>query len=349
MPQYAVGVEPVPELEKQRNDKQPSTALAGVLGLFVTGLSQAYFGQWRSAVAWATVPLGAFLAGAWLAVALDRSALYSWFTPSMAICLYGGRLVALVLALRSPKPSRRYTRPSRWVAFGLLILTLQVGTTLTVRTFVLQAYKLPSGSMSPTLRTNDHVMVDMTAFHAPPRRGQLAVFPYPGDPEQEFVKRIVGLPGDRVELRDQHLWLNGEQVPFCRVGKAKLPDSDEWTEGGELEVEFLGDQAYLVFLQEGRGEDRVQGPWTVAAGEVFVLGDNRNNSSDSRAWNQGKGAGVPIPSLLGEPVVVWLAFASDGAVDWPRTGQPIGLPRLGGWMPELEAPLAQCLAQRGKP
>lgn len=341
MPQYAVGVEP-PNVEKK-----PSRAAAALLALLCTGLGQAYLGQWRRALLWALVPLGAILSVVLLVVLGRTSALFGSLIFALVFLFYGARVGALldVFALRE---ARFQATPAwRWIAFGALITLAEVSTALTVRTFLMQAFKMPSGSMSPTLRTQDHVMADMLAFHRLPKRGQLAIFKFPGDPSQDFLKRIIALPGDELEMKSSHPWLNGWPVPHCRLGKAKLPDADEWSEGGELEVEFLADQAYLVYLDGARASDANQGPWVVPAEQVYVLGDNRNNSSDSRAWDNGRGAGVPYRLLKGEPLFVWLAFSPGGAtVDWKRTGIPLAVPLLGGWVPELEAALAKCLAER---
>jgi signal peptidase I len=79
---------------------------------------------------------------------------------------------------------------------------------------------------------------------------------------------------------------------------------------------------------------------------VFVLGDNRSNSHDSRFWFQGRGGGVPLAGLIGQPVFVWLAFNPDGSINWSRYGLPLDEPSLGNWAPELATGVRDCLAKR---
>jgi signal peptidase I len=179
---------------------------------------------------------------------------------------------------------------------------------LLLRAAVGSPFHVASASMLPTLRPGDEILVSKLAFRAAaPRRGEVIVFrrtPEMGDVgPADLVKRVIGLPGDRVEVRQGQLLLNDWPVPRCDAGVYPHLVADETTLG-RLTVEFLEGQAYLTFLTPfARPFPR----FTVPPGELFVLGDNRHQSADSRAWNDGRGAGVPLSAVEGR---VWRLLAS---------------------------------------
>ena len=255
------------------------------------------------------------------------------------------------------------------VAFGL-------------RAFVVEAFKIPSGSMIPTLQVGDHIFVNKFSYgpaipwtktrlwkNMPPHRGDVMVFAFPEHPEQDFIKRVIAIPGDKLEAKNGHPWINGWEVPSCRVGIYSYNDVDPvaMRHEGELFVEYLGDESYLTFYDHASGMfPEYQGPYLVAKpgdpctpherscgddgkepGQVWVMGDNRNNSHDSRMWFGGQGGGVPFENIRGRALFVWLSV-SDNGVDWSRLFAPVmGRPRLPPAMrPTLEADLDKCLAKR---
>jgi signal peptidase I len=230
---------------------------------------------------------------------------------------------------------------------------------LGLRAFVFEAFRIPSGSMLPTLQVGDHIFVNKLRYGAllpftdtrlfaqlPPERGDVIVFEFPDDDpqneRQDFVKRVIALPGDTLEAERGHPLINGWAVPYCRAGRYHYGENDghafEW---GELDVEFLNDHAYLTLY----GEDsdpayEHEGPFHVSSGEVYVMGDNRNDSLDSRRWHHGAGGGVPDANLRGRASRIWLPLS--------RLMLPImGAPRLPEGMPrELSEGIDRCLAQR---
>lgn len=240
-----------------------------------------------------------------------------------------------------------------------------VGVALLLRAFVVEAFKIPSGSMLPTLQIQDHIFVNKFSYgptipftksrvlsRLPPKHGDVMVFefpdPNPQNPRQDFIKRVIALPGDVLTVEAGHPAINGWKVPNCFVGPYEFREGDDGgTKRGDLFVEFLGEYSYLTLFEDDRFDGR-QGPYHVQPGEVWVLGDNRNNSSDSRAWLGGRGAGVPFPNIKGRALFVWMSFGSDGGITWDRLlVNVMGQPRLPKEAPAtLVDGIKKCLASR---
>ncbi|HTM44611.1 MAG TPA: signal peptidase I [Polyangiaceae bacterium] len=234
---------------------------------------------------------------------------------------------------------------------------LAVLVALLLRAVVVEAFKIPSGSMLPTLQIGDHIFVNKFVYgptipftdtrlfsSMPPKRGDVIVFEYP-DPDlrrerQDFIKRVVAIPGDVLEAEGGHPIINGWHVPGCLAGHytyRETPDSVE--RGGDLYVEYLSGTAFLALYEDDRVSEH-EGPFYVKPGEVWVMGDNRHNSSDSRRWLGGKGAGVPFANIKGRAMFVWLPFSRELV-------QVMGSPVLpDGAAKEVLAGIAQCLATR---
>lgn len=230
---------------------------------------------------------------------------------------------------------------------------------LGLRAFVFEAFRIPSGSMLPTLQIGDHIFVNKLHFGVllpfakqrlfpdlPPARGDVIVFEFPDDDphseRQDFVKRVIALAGDTLEAERGHPVINGWPVPFCRAGRYRYGSNDgrpqEWA---ELDVEFLDARAYLtLYAEDIEPGYEYEGPFLVPAGEVYVMGDNRHDSLDSRRWHQGAGGGVPDANLRGRASRVWLPLS--------RLMLPImGSPQLPDGMPaELVRGVQHCLELR---
>jgi signal peptidase I len=237
-----------------------------------------------------------------------------------------------------------------------------VGVAFLLRAGVVEAFKIPSGSMLPTLQIQDHIFVNKLAYgppipftntrlfsRLPPKRGDVMVFEYPEpDPKAEhpdYIKRVIAIAGDRLEVEHGRPRINGWLVPNCLVGKYQFEDNPDST--GQLFVEYLGEYSYLTVYAEGRDDGR-QGPYDVAPGETWVMGDNRNNSSDSRAWNRGQGGGVPDGNIKGRAMFVWLNFKKNGWPDLDRLfTHVLGPPKLPqGAPPDIVAGITKCLKER---
>ncbi|MCW5833740.1 MAG: signal peptidase I [Labilithrix sp.] len=158
-------------------------------------------------------------------------------------------------------------------------------------------YKQPSGSMWPTFQRG--TTFTASRFDRSPTRGAVIVFEYPERPEQLFDKRVVAMPGDRLEVRGRTVLVNGWEVPTCLVGAASYADPfDGEARAGDLLVEWLGAATYLVFYDAEAPAGERRGPYQAKADEYWVLGDNRDNSHDSRMWWAGQGGGVPAKNVV---------------------------------------------------
>jgi signal peptidase I len=238
-----------------------------------------------------------------------------------------------------------------------------IGVAILLRIFVVEAFKIPSGSMIPTLQVGDHIFVNKMSFgplipwtttrilpQLPPKRADVIVFEFPENREQDFIKRVVAVPGDRLEVKDGHPIVNGWKVPWCNVGTFTYREtSTSPPHRAELDVEFLEDKSYLTLYERSyAGGGEMQGPYFVKPDEVWVMGDNRNNSHDSRGWYEGRGGGVPSVNLKGRAMFVWLSVDTAGSFAWDRLGVGVmGKPVLPkGTDPTIVAGLAKCMASR---
>jgi signal peptidase I len=228
---------------------------------------------------------------------------------------------------------------------------------LTLRSVVVEAFKIPSGSMLPTLQIDDHIFVNKFVYgptvpllnfrvlpQMPPNRADVIVFvfpdPEPGHEGQDFIKRVIALPGDTLEAEYGHPIINGWKVPSCRVGLYRYGERDGHSSPyGELFVEFLGDSAHLTLYEQGNSISR-EGPFYVGPDEVYVMGDNRNNSHDSRRWRGGEGGGVPYGNIQGRAMNVWLPFSRFAVSVMGHPTVPKGMP------PELTTGIEKCLSER---
>jgi signal peptidase I len=240
-------------------------------------------------------------------------------------------------------------------------ILVAIAVAMALRAFVVEAFKIPSGSMIPTLQIGDHIFVNKFVYgpaipgtdkrawtSMPPHRGDVMVFAFPEHPEQDFIKRVIALPGDKLEAKNGHPWINGWEVPHCFVGVYSYSEVDQPNpmHEGDLYVEYLGDQSYVTLYDRSSGGSDAQGPFFAQQGEVWVMGDNRNNSHDSRMWWGGRGGGVPFANIRGKALFVWLSV-TDSGLDMSRFGAPVmGRPRLPAAMKSLEPALDKCLRDR---
>jgi signal peptidase I len=208
---------------------------------------------------------------------------------------------------------------------------------LLIRTFLVEAFKIPSGSMENTLQVGDFLLVNKLVYGAEvpfthtrlprlrsPQRGDVIVFEYPEDLTKNFVKRLVGLPGDTIEMRRGKLIRNGAPVKEGYAEHTAPPEVDPTGEDFAWQRQyFVGSPTDAVMYHPSRNN---WGPLLVPKGEYFVLGDNRDNSLDSRYW------GFVADSLVkGRPFVVYYSYSPDSVdtfawlthIRWTRLGERI--------------------------
>jgi len=317
---------------------KPSAVVALALAMFGgPGLGHVYAGRYGRGFAWAALPAVTFA----LALALTHGA--RGLVP-LGVLLAIGLGALLVLCVDTVVVAAKSDARASFglvAAIGVGLLVYGAALRLGVRAFVLEAFKVPSGSMTPTVLVGDHILIDKTRAV---RRGDIVVFPFPETPEQDFVKRVLGLPGDRIEFHDGHPSINGAAVASCRLGPWSYADSEtQVRHTGDLFAERIGDALSLAFYDDS-AEVRVahQGPFVVAPGEVFVVGDNRLNAYDSRLWFEGRGGGVPIRTIRGVAFVIWLSTPPGAAMDGSRFGQPLGEAHLPKTAAPLDPELARC-------
>lgn len=185
-------------------------------------------------------------------------------------------------------------------------IILAVLLALFIRTFVMQAFKIPSGSMLPTLQIGDHILVlkSIYGIRMPfsnkillpvktPKSGDVIVFIYPVDPSKDFIKRVVAVAGDTVEIRNKKVYVNGQPVP------------DEHA--------FFSDSSVYPIMVNPRDN---YGPVTVPKNKLFVMGDNRDHSYDSRFWGF-----VDLDAVRGKALMIYWSWNSDKwRVRWDRLG-----------------------------
>src|SRR2546422_644019 len=187
---------------------------------------------------------------------------------------------------------------------------------LFIRTFAVQAFKIPTGSMEPNLLIGDHLLVNKVIYSPsalpledrvlpkkPVQRGHVVVFKFPEDPARDFIKRVIGLPGETVEIRDKTVFINGQPLV-------------------ERYAHFLEPPLHRDDPEYGLRSEGVRdnwGPEVVPAGHLFVLGDNRDNSRDSRFWGF-----LPRDQVKGRGLLVYWSYEASRE-EYHRTGYLVWL------------------------
>jgi signal peptidase I len=204
---------------------------------------------------------------------------------------------------------------------------------LILRSFVAEPFRIPSSSMMPSLLIGDFILVNKFAYGlrlpitnkkfiaiGEPVRGDVVVFKPPHHPDQDWIKRVIGLPGDTVAYRDNTVFVNGKPFRYRDEGRYAGKGRGIDMTGAHLLIEQLPGNPHPIlerddqpYFAQGEGE------WTVPEGNYFVMGDNRDNSEDSRFWGF-----LPEGQLRGKAFLIWMNIdASAGGVDFNRIGNSI--------------------------
>jgi signal peptidase I len=191
---------------------------------------------------------------------------------------------------------------------------------LIVRGFIVEPFKIPSGSMLPTLDVGDYILVNKFAYglRSPigyyklidlgtPKRGDVIVFRYPEDPSIDYIKRVIGVPGDKIVYRNKQLWINDQKIELKDLHPSTENDRFE-----ELE-EILGNVTHRIQLSKDYNYLAQPQEYRVPEGKYFAMGDNRDNSKDSRYWGF-----VPDANLKGRAFFIWWSW--DNGLKWSRVG-----------------------------
>jgi len=207
-------------------------------------------------------------------------------------------------AAAEPPPYRKST-----IREYLESICIAVVLALFVRTFVVQAFKIPTGSMENNLLIGDHLLVNKFVFAPtrtglermllpidPIRRGDILVFKFPEDPDRDFIKRVIGLPGETLEMREKKIYINGTSIDepyvhFLFPAGNRSPGDEDFTEASV---------------------QRNYGPVTVPEGHYFMMGDNRDNSQDSRYWGF-----LTRDYVKGKALFIYFSYGDDG-IRWRR-------------------------------
>jgi signal peptidase I len=203
---------------------------------------------------------------------------------------------------------------------------------LLLRSFLYEPFRIPSDSMMPTLVHGDFIFVNKWRYGlrlpvlntkvadiGMPQRGDVIVFRKPSDPSLVLIKRLVGMPGDTIRVTGTQVWINGTPSRI-EVGELYSGPKSEQYPFTQVGQESLGDASHAVLLVQTRAG--LEGEWRVPAGHYFMMGDNRNNSQDSRYPDVGY---VPEANIIGKAEAIWLSFDPDRRwhLLWHRMGTGI--------------------------
>ncbi|WP_185231429.1 signal peptidase I [Teredinibacter franksiae] len=185
-----------------------------------------------------------------------------------------------------------------------------------LRSFIIEPFQIPSESMVPTLEVGDFIAVNKFAYGVrlpvfrnkiipigDPKRGDVMVF-FPPHEDRYFIKRVIGLPGDKIRYEDKVLYVNGKQVEQSNSKREPVTERNRCVAFGghyQLAEERLGDESHVMRKCSVAGRAGPEGTWVLSDGEYFMMGDNRDNSSDSRVWGP-----VPEERIVGKAFAVWM-------------------------------------------
>lgn len=277
------------------NNKPRRPWIAAISTLASRGLGHLYVGEPARGIAWFVIEKILVVVFAVLVIVVEPSAMFYSLAILGSIAY---TIFCVVDATRIAKTKSEHyelAKYNRWFVYlgYFVVMSLLITSLLStaIKSNIVEAFKIPTGTMMPTLLVGDHLLADNHIYKTSnPKRGDIIIFPYPEDPKRNFIKRLVAIEGDVIELKDGRLFLNGEEQAETYVNKI---DGDS--------VNFDGNY----------------GPVAVPSGMLFFLGDNRENSLDSRVFGF-----VPQNSIKGKAISLYWSWDNDGLkVRWDRIGK----------------------------
>jgi signal peptidase I len=243
------------------------------------------------------------------------------FQAALTLLVVGTGVIAFVdrLFFHRKRAAQKRERPfivdNAYSFFGVLLLVW------VIRSFIIQPYRVPTGSLLPTVEPGDFLVVNQFAYglHFPvtnkklvavgePKRGEIVLFYYPIDPNVIFVKRLIGLPGDHIESKNKVLYINGKEMKQTYMGTAVDNEPSGQNNPEEnipvlVKQEDLDGVKHRIYMIAGNTTLGADFSVHVPAGHYFMMGDNRDNSGDSRVWGF-----VPESNLIGKAFGIWMSW-----------------------------------------
>jgi signal peptidase I len=277
------------------------------LSFFVLAGGHVLLGRWRRGLAFVAAIVLLFVALPWI----------------RSITMFGWAALYLLMPIDTLFIRAR-PRPAwpKLIAAWVALLGFALGFSFLIRTQWAEGFRVPSSNMAPTLLPGDHFVVAKTRRNPAP--GDVIVFRYPKDPELDYVKRVIGVAGDRIQMKNGTLIINGTEVKVTESGPCAYQEINFDTEAWETinttcAEETLGKTSYVVTRQPEQFRDFPEdgtAPFVVPKDTVFVLGDNRENSADSRMWGP-----VPLDHIKG--TALFITLSRGQGIRWRRTGNNI--------------------------
>lgn len=225
--------------------------------------------------------------------------------------------------------NQNYSRAGPFVEFcGSFFPVILI--VLVLRSFVVEPFRIPSGSMLPTLNIGDFILVNKFSYGlrlpvlhtkiigmGEPERGDVVVFRHPPDPTKDYIKRVIGLPGDEIRYVNKRLYINDKRIETEYESGYEGSGVTAFADAKNL-IERLPGFDHNILIYPKRQSLR-EGRWEVPHGHYFVMGDNRDNSEDSRSWGF-----VPDRDLVGKAFFIWMSWDVDrGRPDFSRVGKSV--------------------------